>query len=70
VFERHLQEERVRAAEQQVPAVSQGAEVQPFAPPSVVEYTEVLGELARLRDAGALTEDEYDAKKSELLERI
>jgi hypothetical protein len=30
----------------------------------------VLGELAKLRDIGAITAEEYDAKKAELLSRI
>jgi hypothetical protein len=29
-----------------------------------------LGELARLRDAGAITAEEYEAKKVELLGRL
>lgn len=34
------------------------------------EVTAVLGELAKLRDAGTLTAEEYEAKKSELLSRL
>ena len=34
------------------------------------EVTAVLGELARLRDAGTITAEEYEAKKSELLGRL
>jgi hypothetical protein len=37
---------------------------------SALEVTQVLGELAKLRDAGAITPEEYDAKKTELLARI
>lgn len=31
---------------------------------------EIIGKLAKLRDAGALTDDEYNAKKTDLLSRI
>jgi uncharacterized membrane protein YdbT with pleckstrin-like domain len=34
------------------------------------EITATLGELAKLRDAGAITVEEFDAKKAELLRRI
>jgi hypothetical protein len=34
------------------------------------EITAVLGELAKLRDAGTITAEEYEAKKSELLSRL
>jgi membrane protein YdbS with pleckstrin-like domain len=34
------------------------------------EVTDTLGELARLRDAGAITVEEFEAKKTELLARI
>jgi uncharacterized membrane protein YdbT with pleckstrin-like domain len=34
------------------------------------EVTAVLGELARLRDAGTITAEEYEAKKTELLGRL
>jgi hypothetical protein len=40
------------------------------APPSSTDITATLGELARLRDAGAITAAEYEAKKTELLARI
>ena len=40
------------------------------APPSAADITATLGELARLRDAGAITADEYEAKKTELLARL
>jgi len=38
--------------------------------PTPLELAEVLGELAKLRDAGALTQSEYEAKKVDLLARI
>ena len=34
------------------------------------EVTAVLGELAKLRDAGTITDEEYEAKKTELLGRL
>jgi hypothetical protein len=34
------------------------------------EVAAVLNQLARLRDEGAITTDEYDSKKRELLERL
>ncbi len=44
----------------------------PAAPaqPSADQLTATLGELAKLRDAGAISEAEFDAKKAELLSRI
>ena len=38
--------------------------------PTPLELTEVLAELAKLRDSGALTQGEYEAKKVDLLARI
>jgi Bacterial PH domain/Short C-terminal domain len=42
------------------------------APPaqSATDITATLGELARLRDAGAITAEEYESKKVELLARL
>jgi uncharacterized membrane protein YdbT with pleckstrin-like domain len=37
---------------------------------SSAEITATLGELARLRDAGAITSEDYEAKKAELLARL
>jgi hypothetical protein len=62
-----------------VPASAVGAEALPVngaqagpAPQSqtMAEVTQTLGELAKLRDAGAITSEEYDGKKAELLARI
>jgi uncharacterized membrane protein YdbT with pleckstrin-like domain len=39
-------------------------------PQSANDITATLGELARLRDAGAITAEEYDTKKVELLARL
>ena len=55
---------------------SQGAEPVAASPPSqappssAADVTATLGELARLRDAGAITAAEYEAKKTELLARL
>jgi hypothetical protein len=38
--------------------------------PTIADATATLGELAKLRDAGAITSEEYDSKKSEILARI
>lgn len=40
------------------------------APITTPDFTEVLSKLASLRDAGILTEDEFSAKKAELLNRL
>jgi hypothetical protein len=46
------------------PAAAHGAAVVPANP------TATIGELAKLRDSGAITEDEYQTKKTEILARI
>jgi Bacterial PH domain/Short C-terminal domain len=67
---------RQRIIEQMAGPTQQRADTSPLSaitmvpPSSVLDYTEVIGQLARLRDAGALTQDEYDAKKAELLARL
>src|SRR5262245_18023502 len=38
--------------------------------PTAAEITQTLGDLAKLRDAGAITAEEYEAKKADLLARI
>ena len=40
------------------------------AAPSADEVTKTLASLAALRDSGAITPEEYEAKKTELLARI
>jgi hypothetical protein len=50
-----------------------GPVVASAAPPSTraaTVITATLGDLARLRDAGAITGEEYEAKKTELLARL
>jgi uncharacterized membrane protein YdbT with pleckstrin-like domain len=68
-FQRAILEEKSGAS-----AVASAA---PAAPPasgesvsSSGEITATLGELAKLRDAGAITVEEFEAKKAELLARI
>jgi uncharacterized membrane protein len=46
------------------------APVAPTAAPSGEDVTKTLTALAGLRDSGAITPEEYEAKKKELLERI
>lgn len=42
----------------------------PAPAPAEVSIPDQIGKLAELRDKGALTEDEFEAKKAELLKRI
>jgi uncharacterized membrane protein YdbT with pleckstrin-like domain len=58
-----------RVADAQAPEAPAPISAAP-APPSAADITGTLGELARLRDAGAITADEYEAKKTELLARL
>ena len=73
-FKNEILEQKVGiAASATAPVPDVGASPQP-APVSstrtALEVTQVLGELVKLRDAGAITVEEYDAKKVELLSRI
>jgi len=65
-FQREILEQKTGASSV-APAVAVAA-----APPapSSGEITATLGELAKLRDAGAITVEEFEAKKAELLSRI
>ena len=75
-FKREILEQKTGAASlTQRPADSQvGPKAVAGAPAHVpgaaAEITATLSELARLRDAGAITASEYEAKKTELLARI
>jgi hypothetical protein len=40
------------------------------APETADDVTRTLASLAQLRDSGAITPEEYEAKKTELLDRI
>lgn len=79
---RDMVEEMRRAADQAVRMFSQAAEdlgvwtgrgparhpPPPSHPP--VSAADTIRDLARLRDEGLITEDEFQAKKTQLLERI
>lgn len=55
-----------KLAQQHSPATAPA----PAPAPAVVSIPDQIGKLAELRDKGALTEDEFEAKKAELLKRI
>jgi membrane protein YdbS with pleckstrin-like domain len=52
------------------PAPAPIAPAPPPAPAAAVDVTDQIAKLAGLRDSGAITPEEYEAKKSELLGRI
>ena len=52
------------------PAAAPPPRASPPPPQSATDITATLGELARLRDAGAVTAEEYETKKVELLARL
>ncbi len=57
------------AAEQQAAAAEQGMEQQAAAPaaPQATDYTAELEQLAQLKDQGILTQEEFEAKKKQIL---
>lgn len=59
-------------APEQAPAPGQALAAAPVAAPEQTadEVTRTLASLAQLRDSGAITPEEYEAKKTELLDRI
>ena len=75
-FKREILEQKTgtaRLAEREVEA--QSGPVIPSGAPSpgpaaATDITATLGDLARLRDAGAITAEEFEAKKTELLARL
>ena len=74
-FKREILEQKTGAAAVAArPADQESARPVSTAPAPVAgaaaEITATLSELARLRDAGAITAAEYEAKKTELLARI
>jgi uncharacterized membrane protein YdbT with pleckstrin-like domain len=74
-FKREILEQKAGAGSGQRSADAQPATAPPAtaatqAGPSSAGITATLGELARLRDAGAITAPEYEAKKTELLARL
>lgn len=52
------------------PSAAQPGAAQPSAVSSATEITQTLARLADLRDNGAITEEEYQAKKEDLLRRL
>jgi uncharacterized membrane protein YdbT with pleckstrin-like domain len=73
-FKNTILEEKAGTAASYVAAFPAAPAVAPSEPAgstrSALEVTQVLGELAKLRDGGAITTEEYDTKKTELLNRI
>ncbi|WP_025159098.1 SHOCT domain-containing protein [Leifsonia aquatica] len=62
---KHVTQQEIVQAEQQA-AISEPVP----APAPAVDHTDALVKLASLRDAGILTDEEFAAKKAELLSRI
>jgi hypothetical protein len=54
------------ADEQQAPPAPQGAPA-PQAAPAQADYTAELEKLAKLRDEGVITAEDFEAKKKQLL---
>lgn len=74
-FKQHVMEakESLSAAPSSppVPAAQAAAAPAPGIPPATTtDVTATLASLAQLRDSGAITAEEYEAKKAELLSRI
>jgi Bacterial PH domain/Short C-terminal domain len=71
-FQREILEQKTAGAAvaSPPPATTGPAAPGPSVPSSSADVTATLGELARLRDAGAITAAEFEAKKAELLARI
>lgn len=78
---RDMVDEMGKAADQAVRMIKQAAEdfgvwsghARPAAappPPPSAHPADTIRDLARLRDEGLITEDEFQAKKTQLLERI
>lgn len=70
-FQREILEQKTGASAATSPPSAAAAATDGATPaPSSTDVTATLGELAKLRDAGAITPDEFEAKKAELLARI
>jgi uncharacterized membrane protein YdbT with pleckstrin-like domain len=67
-FQREILEQKAGAGV--AAPVAAPAVAAPSVVPSPADITATLGELARLRDAGAITVEEFEAKKTELLARL
>lgn len=70
-FKQHVMEakDRLEAPPAPVAAVAPAA-ASVASPPPAADVTATLESLAKLRDSGAITAEEYEAKKTELLNRI
>jgi len=62
---RHHQEEKWAAQDQ--PNSEQQAAPPPAPPPGEADYTAELEKLAKLRDEGVISADDFEAKKKQLL---
>jgi hypothetical protein len=62
---RHRQEQKWAAQDQ--PAYEQEAPAAPQAAPAEADYTAELEKLAKLRDDGVISADDFEAKKNQLL---
>ena len=70
-FQREILEQKTGASAATSPPSAAAAATDGATPASSsTDVTATLGELAKLRDAGAITPDEFEAKKAELLARI
>ena len=62
---RHHQEQKFAAQDQ--PAYEQEAPAAPQAAPAEADYTAELEKLAKLRDEGVISAEDFEAKKKQLL---
>jgi uncharacterized membrane protein YdbT with pleckstrin-like domain len=75
-FKREILEQKIGAtpsaqpAEDAGPRPARSSESPATVPGAAAEITATLSELARLRDAGAITAADYESKKTELLARL
>lgn len=77
-FKKTILEQKAEASAARIPAAASAPSVPaaapvpaaPAPPPPTPDPMATIAELARLRDAGAITPAEFDAKKAELLARI
>jgi membrane protease subunit (stomatin/prohibitin family) len=63
----HRQQQRWAAEEQAAYQEQPAAPPQPAAAPSAPDYTAELERLAKLRDEGVISAEDFDAKKKQLL---
>ena len=74
-FKRHVLEQKTAgsASAARTPATPAGESMASASTSSLassLELTQLLGQLASLRDSGAITDDEFEAKKADVLRRI